>query len=82
MRDNLQNIGEKKQLDTHNEWSLRPINLSMKYTILRETSRLIDLYNVFHCKLYEKFSRGCDIFLNAIKNYDNYDTISEYYKVK
>ena len=77
----LPNVEENMVINEKIDWSKRPLNTKSKYTVLRETSYLIDLYHAFYEQIFEKYSKGCDLYLNIVKNCENEEILDQFYKV-
>jgi hypothetical protein len=86
IEQNLPNVEQHRLLNQkvdhiNIDWSKRPLNSMTKYIVLRETSYLIELYKKFYDRIFEKFSKGCDLYLNIIRNCDTDEKLNKIYQV-
>jgi hypothetical protein len=63
------------------DWLKRPLGIDTKYMILSQTHCLLDLYDVLHFKLLERFTIGCELNLNLVKNCSNQNKLQQYNQV-
>ena len=77
---NLPNI-EIKEIGESIDWNIRPLSSKAKYQALNQTAYLIDLYNIYYERIFEKYSQGCDLYVNIIKNCESDAKVNSFHQV-
>ena len=82
IEENLPKIEEFKGIRGKIDWNKRPLSPNSKYNALYQASYLIDLYRIFYERIFEKFSLGCDLYVNVLKDCENESKLNHFYEVK
>jgi hypothetical protein len=63
------------------DWKLRPIDSELRLKIVLETINLLKIHQFCSQKMLQRFSKGCELHQNIVKDCNDHQQLLKYYNV-